>query len=176
MNYKISFIVIPYLLLVSCTQSIDSSKIERKDGLYTDMGTRKLLDGKYESIEPIGGAYSGNHESSFEYDEGIPIGEWIYTFNGDPIHSGKYLIENELKPKINSLTNSKRTDLNLWEEGGYWMLEIELLFPNKVDSVLIRSLVEITNDAILNKYNYKSVDVFAVNDSIKEKLYWEKIK
>ena len=176
MNYKISFIVILSSAIVSCTQSIDSGKIERKDGLYTDKGTGELLDGKYESVEPIGGTYSGNHESTFEYDEGIPVGEWTYTFNGDPIHSGKYLVENELKSKINSLTNSKITDLNFWEEGGYWMLDIELLFPNKKDSVIIKTVVDITNDAILTKYNYKSIDVFAVNDSVKEKIYWEKLK
>ena len=56
------------------------------------------------------------------------------------------------------------------------MLDIELLFPNKKDSVIIKTVVDITNDAILTKYNYKSIDVFAVNDSVKEKIYWEKLK
>lgn len=176
MNNKTRLLAIFTLVLIGCTQSIDSDKIKRKDGQYINSETGELLNGKYKNIEPIGGTYGGNHESTFEYDDGIPVGKYTYTFNGAPIYSGRYLDENELKEKINSLTKSKRVDLNLWEEGGCWMLDVELLYPGNKDSVVIKNVVDMTNTALLGKHNYKSIHVLAANDSIKEKVYWEKVK
>lgn len=171
MTYRITFLCVISLLFMSCTQSIDT--IERIGVLYVDAETGALLHGKYQSITPIGGTYSGNHESTFEYHRGVPVGDWTYVSNGDPIHSGKYLIENELKSKINSLTNAKRTDLDLWEEGEYRMLNIKLLFPDRIDSVSMKSIREITNQAILTKYNYKDIRVYALTDSTAQKVhYW----
>ncbi len=171
MKLKIRLLIILCLAIISCTKTVEFEKIQRKDGSYSNEDNGELLDGEYKCVKPIGGTYNGNHESTFKYDEGIPIGEWTYTFNGDLIHSGKYLVENELKANIISLTNSKRIDLNLWEEGGDWMLDIELIFPEEKDSSVIKTVVETANDALLTNYNYTIVNVFAVNDSVKEKIY-----
>ncbi len=170
------FLAIFFLILIGCQQSVEFSDIERRNGLYINVTTNNPLDGKYKTMTSIGGTYNGNHVSTFEFDKGIPNGEWTYTFNGDPIHSGKYLVQNQLKSEINSLTNSIRTDIDLWEEGGYWMLNIELISPQKRDSVLLKNIVKITNEAILEKYHYRTVDVFDVSDSTNEKVYWEKVK
>ena len=70
MNNKIRFLAIFTFVLIGCTRSIDSDKIERKDGLYINRETGELLNGKYKTIEAIGGTYRGNHESTFEYDDG----------------------------------------------------------------------------------------------------------
>lgn len=174
LNYLL--LTILFFTLICCEQAIDSDGIERKNGLYINSTNGNTLDGKYKSVSSIGGAYSGNHVSTSEYKDGIPVREWTYTFNGDPIHSGKYLVEKELKSKINSLTKSKRTDLNLWEEGGYYIINLELISPVKVDSSLIKNVVNLTNQVLLEKFKYKKIDVFRVNDTVKEKVYSEKVK
>ena len=171
MNYKKSLLGIFSLLLIGCTQTIESDNIVRRQGLYVDLKTGNPLNGNYKSITPIGGTYSGNHESTLEYDDGIPVGEWTYNFNGDLIHSGRYLIENKLKSKINSIASSKRTDLKFWVEGDFWMLDLELYFPEKTDSITMKNIVDITNNEISHKYHYKTFDVYIVNDTTKEKVY-----
>ena len=53
-------------------------------------------------------------------------------------------------------------------------MNIELLYSVAKDYVVIKNAVDMTNLELLNKRNYKSIDLFVVNDSIKENYIQKK--
>ncbi|MGB3778990.1 MAG: hypothetical protein WA960_11580 [Tunicatimonas sp.] len=166
-----AFLAILFLILIGCEQSIESDKIKRINGLYVYAGSGEPLDGKYRCATPIGGTYDGDHVSTFEYDDGIPVGEWTYTFNGDPIHSGKYVKEPTIQADLQTITDSKRVDLDLWEEGGYSMLTIDLVQPQNTDSVSLKELEKTLKDKLLKRHECKIVFVESVTDQEEKRLF-----
>ncbi len=171
MKLNKAFFAILFLTLIGCKQSIEPDKIERINGLYVYAESGEPLNGKYKCVTPIGGTYDGNHVSTFEYDDGIPVGEWVYTFNGDPVHSGKYVKESTIQASLQTITDSKRVDLDLWEEGGYPMLTIDLIQPQNTDSISLKEIEKTVKDKLLRKYEYKAVFVESVTDQEKERLF-----
>jgi hypothetical protein len=170
MKHIFSYLITFSMILSGCTETIKSEDVKMKNGIYVYSSNEKPLDGQYRKINPIGGTYDGNEESTFNYTQGIPTDAWTYKFNGDLIHSGTYLNETELKSEINSLTSSKRTDLCLWEEGGYYMLDIDLILPDKVDSNVIDKVLEITVNQLSARQQFNDIDVYVVTDTSKTKF------
>ncbi|MFO7823652.1 MAG: hypothetical protein R6V72_06910 [Cyclobacterium sp.] len=173
MKYFSSYLVLVTMILSGCTETLNSEDVKMKNGIYVYSRNEKPLDGKYRKVIPIGGTYDGDEEITFEYNNGVPTESWTYMFNGDLIHSGTYLIENELKSEINNLTSSKRTDLCLWEEGGYYTLDIDLVLPDKVDSAAIEKVVDLATEQLTDRHQFSDIDVYLVTDTDK-KIYKRK--
>lgn len=164
-------------LLVFAISACENEKIIEfehmywKDGLMTDSTTHQILDGKYKTVEPISPYRSGDHVSTYEFDKGIPTGEWTYSFNGDPIHNGKYLDEPEVSWKISQTTGSQRTDLDLWWEGDNPFLTIHLIQPEKIDTNNLIKISTLAEELLAPIYHFNRVYIRSITNKEHKELF-----
>lgn len=78
--------------------------------------------------------------------------------------------EPSIQSEIQSITSSKRIDLNLWQEGGYPFLTINLIEPKQTDTTSLKNLEEITKNRLLTKYQFKVIYIESVTDEDKNRL------
>lgn len=147
------------------TTKIDYENIVIKNDLYVDSTTGMPLDGTYKSPSQWDGFGKDEHCSKQKYEKGIPTGKWMYSFKGDLIHSGVYLEKTELNDKLISLAKCKRVDINLWQEGDYPILTIDLINPISKDSITVETISELTIQSLNNKFKFKTLYI----DNVTEK-------
>lgn len=161
--------------LASCRQSVEFDDIKNKEGLYFNSATAELLDGKYISVtsDP-----DGDRESviTMEFKDGVPIGEWEEKYENSTIHSGYYITHKELATKIEEMTNSKRVDLNLWEEAGFPYLTLELIEPANTDSNKLNEVIEITKMNLKSKFHFKTINIDSSGYSSRKRIFTVNIK
>lgn len=139
------------------TTKIDYEKIIIKNDLYVNSTTGMPLDGTYKSPSQWDGFGKDEHCSKQKYEKGIPTGKWMYSFKGDLIHSGVYLEKTKLNDKLSSLAKCKRVDINLWQEGDYPILTIDLINPISKDSNTVETISELTIQSLSNKFKFKTL-------------------
>lgn len=154
----------------SCNEEINFDNIHLKNGLYINDRNGEILDGHYKSVTPVNGNFQKTDVILLEYSDGIPVGNWSDTYNGDLIHSGTYLEETAIKSKIQQLTNSKRVDLNLWEESDEPSLTIELIEPRVTDSLTLKKVINCTNN-FDKSYKFNQIYVDSIVTTNKNYIY-----
>ncbi len=163
------------ILAISCRQNISYENVKINDGLYIDSSSGKILDGKYQSITPADEKrVAREHVSIFEYSKGIPIGEWKYSYGGEVIHTGKYLTEATIQENLKELTKSKRVDMNLWKEGDYPFLTINLILPRIIDTLTLQKIFEISKITLSKNYEFN--EIMIVDASKSEYIYRREVK
>lgn len=173
---EIIFIILSISTL-ACQQeiNIDADNIGQKDGLTINNETGKPLHGRYKCISSFG-KYSVYHVETFEYKNGIKVGKWTYSFNGDLIHHGRFLKENSLKTRISKLTQTKRTELHLWQEGDYVWLDVNLIEPQNSTSLIQTQIVQLVKDNMAKKYDVNLIRIQVIQDDKREVIYREEVK
>lgn len=146
------------------TKIIDYDNIVIKNNLYVNSTNGKLLDGTYKSPSQWDGFGKDEHCSKQQYEKGIPTGKWMYSFKGDLIHSGIYLEKTELNDKLISVAKCKRVDINLWQEGDYPILTIDLINPISKDSNTLETISELTMQSLSNKFKFKTLHICNVTE------------
>lgn len=157
-------------LSYSCRQEINFDSIRIKNGLYINVQNGEILDGHYKSVTTVNGNFQKSDVILLEYVDGIPVGNWSDTYNGDLIHSGTYLEEVATKSKIQQLTNSKRVDLNLWKESDEPSLTIELIEPRITDSVTLKKVINCTNN-FDKSYKFNQIYIDSIVTTNKNYIY-----
>lgn len=152
------------------TKQIDHVNIVIINDVYVDSTTGKPLDGTYKSPSQWDGYGKDEHCSKEQYKKGIPTGKWMYSYKGDLIHSGSYLDRKELNSKLISLTKCKRVDINLWQEGDYPFLTIDLINPISTDSNTIGIISDVTIQSLGNKFNFRTLYIDKVTSKERIRL------
>jgi hypothetical protein len=163
-------VVLAALFMASCIRTVGPEERTLRDGLHLSSSTGELLDGKFKQVTKPDPEhpFDREHVSLLEYDDGVPVGSWSYTFGGDLIHSGEYLDEPEVKDSMKSITGCARIDLDLWKEGWYPFLSVRLIKPLRYDSVALESLEQLSAERLRAKYPHSSFDVTLVGDTLEE--------
>lgn len=164
------------LTSLGCAQLIESDGLTLKNGLYYDSSSGELLDGKYKRQSQIGNGYAGYHISREEYINGVPIGTWSYSFNGDLISRGKYLDDLNTQIALQDMTNSLRVDLDLWQEGNYPILTINLIQPQISDSMTMKAVSKTVQQRLGEIYEFQTIYVDSVGDQKTERLFEAKLE
>lgn len=161
---------------VSCRQPIIYDNVKIKDGLYIDSSNGEILNGKYQSITPPENAMERKHVSTFEYSNGIPINDWTYSYGGEMIHTGKYLKEDNIKSIFQELTKSRRVDLDLWKEGDFPFLTVELIQPKMTDTLTLEKVVEISKAKLVKTYDFKQILIRSISTTDNNYIYKSELK
>lgn len=152
---KTLFNTLPFIILVISILSAFSinnltqdfpQHIIHTDGLSIDSLTGKVLDGTYKSSSDWDGVGGGEHCSKH-----------LYSYKGDMIHSGEYLQEENLKQEIIAISESKIVLFDLWQEGGYEMLTVSLIQPQKSNPTTVDKISKKVIFELKNKYKFKTL-------------------
>lgn len=163
-------------IVISCTQNVIYENVKIKDGIYINSSTGEILNGKYKSVSTPEHSLEKKDIISFEYLNGIPVGEWSDIYGGELIHSGKYLEEDNIKTSLQKLTECKRVDLNLWKESDYKYLTLELIQPKITDTLTLKKVADIAKKNLLIKYKFKEIIIDSIGDTNKNYIYEFEIK
>ena len=144
------------------TTIIEYDNIVLKNDLYVDLINDNILNGTYKSPSAWDAFGDGKNCEKVKYSNGIPVGKWMDSNEGYLIHFGVYLEEQELKKKLILLTNSKRVDIDLWEEADYPYLTIKLINPIAKDSITIEKAIELSIQSLNQKYQFKTLKIESV--------------
>jgi len=88
------------------------------------------------------------------------------------IHSGEYLEEEDLKQDIITISQSKRIRFNLWQEGGYKMLTVSLIQPQKSSSIFIDKISKKVINELKNKYKFQTLYIEKSDNENYIELAW----
>lgn len=150
------------------TKIIAFENIIFKNNLYVDSASGILLDGTYKSPSQWDGFGNDEHCWKGQFENGIPIGKWMYSYKGDLIHAGKYLEKTELNDKLLGLAKCKRVDINVWQEGDDPILTIDLINPTLKDSATLETISDLTIQMLQHKFKFKTLFIDEV--SSKERI------
>lgn len=170
------FVLFCPILFASCRQSIKPGNVKIKDGLYIDSPSGEMLNGKYRSVTPPEQAMEKEHISTFGYTNGVPSGEWTYSYGGDLIHHGEYLDHDILKTHIQSLTNCLRVDVNLWKEGDKQFLTLELIQPTATDTLTLQKVTEAAKTSLSEGQPFKEIIIDLIGPTERNCIYRHGIK
>ncbi len=150
------------------TKIIAFENILLKNNLYVDSASGILLDGTYKSPSQWDGFGKDEHCWKGQFENGIPIGKWMYSYKGDLIHSGEYLKKSQLNDKILVLAKCKRVDINVWQEGDDPILTIDLINPTTKDSATLETISDLSIQMLQHKFKFKTLFIDEV--SSKERI------
>lgn len=140
-------------------------------GLYVDSVTNSLLDGDYlTTTKPDAQSGGREHKSKESYNNGIPVKGWVYLYGEDTIHTGRYLEEETLKSQLATLATAQRVDLNLWQEGHYPFLTVQIINPKSLDSTTTERVYALALAALKGKYPFRTLILERITDSAKAEL------
>lgn len=170
---KLNFaIILVFWCMTSCRQSIEYDNIQNKDGIYIDKTTNRILNGRYRSKTL--NSFSKETIIKKEFKDGIQVGEWEEWHGDELIHIGKYIQEDKLSKQIKNIAGSKRVNLNLWKEGNYEMLSIELVQPTYADTSRFEKIAEITKKALIDKFSFTTLIIDSISNSKVDRRIFEK--
>lgn len=157
------------------TKPIAFENIILKNNLYVDSASGILLDGTYKSPSQWDGFGIDEHCWKGQFENGIPIGKWMYSYKGDLIHAGEYLEKTALNDRLRERAKCKRVDINVWQEGDNPILTIDLINPILKDSATLETISDLTIQMLQHKFKFKTLFIDEVSSKERTTLIQKNI-
>lgn len=158
------------------TKIISFENIILKNNLYLDSETETPLNGTYKSPSQWDGFGKDEHCWKGQFENGIPIGNWMYSYQGDLIHSREYLEKTELNDKLLGLAKCNRVDINVWQEGNDPILTIDLIHPTLKDSATLETISDLSIQMLQHKFKFKTLYIDEVTSKERNTLKQKNIR